>query len=521
MYKTKLNYRGFSHHFVFVFFILIFAVVGVGYKVATNAASQLEPTNTYFVYSEGGKYKYVYVWGHGRCGTKTVLYTTGTKSNALVFKMPSKASDGTYSPIKLICTANEKDSFLFAFSTTNEAGPNPVSAGEGLESTCLYVHSTGVTRTVPRENGSCQSDFKNNSGSSSDDSSSGSDAGPTATSSGVAQADRAVVMVARHIAGKELGKKLGIGTDEDRSYIFTIQGPGQTVKNRATKGFKTNFTDHPISGVKVKLSSKDRSKTSGCGINGPFFHRNRDSTQVTNGNGGVAFTHCTNGDFSLTLSNIPVEYVLPGQDGRSAELNMNDRRYIQLERVKEGEFDGIMITITLQPRTRLAPFTQAQKTAFAAAASKYWHQVTPTQAQRRVGTIDIDQTTVCKPNQVQYKYVEYKGGTDAFAWAPAGGARPDRPKSQCTVTWNLSESNYEYIKHNPDVIACMAFVHEYGHLLGQVAVKEVKSNGEISYKIGHSSNPDNIMYKTLNPDNGHLIKETGCHKPGAVNKSLH
>ncbi len=520
MKKSQFNSKGFSHHFALFFFILIFAVAGVGYRVATKAASETEPTNTYFMYSEGGKYKYVYVWGHGRCGTKTVKYTASSQSNALAFKMPSKDSAGNYPPIKLICTANSSDSYSFDFRvTSDETGSADVSgAGEDLVSSCIYVHDSGVSRTGARENGSCNTDSAKSAGdddgndSSNNGGDGSSDDGPVATTSGAPRPDRGALLIARHIAGKELSNKLGIGTNEDRTYIISVQGPGR-LKNREPRVFNSKITDNPISGVKVKLSSQNRSKRAGCGYNGPF-NRHRDSTKVTNGNGDVAFVRCTKDDFSLTLSNIPVGYVLPGQQGRSPALNIKDGRYIQLERIKADGFDGVLITITLQHRTTLAPFTQAQMTSFAAAASKYWHQVTPTEAQRRIGTIDIDQTTTCKPNQVQYAYDDAGNrgrSADALAWAKAGGGKPGRPKSQCTITWNTDESSYEFLKDNINVTACMAFVHEYGHLLGHVAVKEVKSNGEISFKIGHSSNPDNIMYATLNPNNGHLIKETGCH----------
>jgi hypothetical protein len=160
MKNINLCQRGFSHHFALLFFLIIFAIAGMGYKVATNAASKSQPTNTYFMYSEGGKYKYVYVWGQGRCGTKTVLYATGSKSNALVFKMPPKDSSGKYEPIKLICTAGSKDSFSFDFKISpDETGSADVTnAGDGLESKCIYVHDTGISRSVARENGSCNTD---------------------------------------------------------------------------------------------------------------------------------------------------------------------------------------------------------------------------------------------------------------------------------------------------------------------------------------------------------------------------
>lgn len=323
-----------------------------------------------------------------------------------------------------------------------------------------------------------------------------------ATASG-ATVDRAVLLVARQIAGKELSNKVGIGTDEDRTYIINIQGPGRTVINKATSQFGTKFTDNPIGDAVVKLSSKNRSKRAGCGWNGPI-NRNRDSTKSTNGNGSVVFTRCTNDNFSLKLTNIPVEYVLPGQTDRNAAFSINDGRYIQLERVKSGDFDGVMITITLQHRTTLAPFTQAQRTAHAAAASKYWHQQPITQTMKRYNVVDIRQTTYCKPNQVRYEYVNGIKGIDSLAKAYPGMARPDEHRNACVVYWNTHPSAYPYLRNR--VTSCLTFVHEYGHLLGHFVIK----TGD-NVVVGHSSNPDNIMYPTINPNNGHLLSETGCH----------
>lgn len=516
MKSIKLNHKGFFHHFGLLFFLVVFAIAGAGYVVATKAASKTESTNTYFMYSDGGKYKYVYVWGQGRCGTKTVLYATGSKSNALVFKLPPKDSDGKYQPIKLICTAGSNDSFSFDFRTTpDETGPADVtSVGEGLESKCLYVHDSGISRTIERENGSCNTDSaksgskdedqdSDNSGQKNDDSDE-----PIAKTSGATRPDRSVILIARHIAGKELSNKLGIGTGEDRTYIISVQGPGNTI-NRKPRVFNSKITDNPIKGVKVKLSSKNRSKQAGCGYNG--LNRHRDSTKTTNKNGDAVFVRCTNDSFSLTLSNVPVDYVLPGQADRVSELNMNDGRYIQLERIKDGGFDGVLITITLQHRTRLAPFTQAQKTSFAAAASKYWHDEPLTKTERNVGVIDIDQTTICKPNQVRYKYVLYLPGEreeDRLAYAYPGDARPERSRDRCVVYWNTHPVAYDHLRN--DVAACLTFVHEYGHLLGHT-VEIVRKNGKNGYKIGHSKNPDDIMYPTINPNNGHHLKNTGCH----------
>lgn len=526
MKSIKLNHKGFFHHFGLLFFLVIFAIAGAGYVVATNAASKKESTNTYFMYSDGGKYKYVYVWGQGRCGTKTVLYATGSKSNALVFKMPPKDSNGKYQPIKLICTAGENDSYSFDFRISpDESDPADVtSAGEDLESKCIYVHDSGISRTVERENGSCNTDSAksgNKDKEQDSDNSDGSDEddGPTATSSGATRPDRTVIFLVRHIAGKELSNKLGIGTSEDRTYIISVQGPGNII-NRKPRVFNSKVTDNPIKGVKVKFSSKNRSKKAGCGING--LNRHRDLTKKTNKNGDAVFWRCTNDNFSLTLSNIPTDYVLPGQTDRVSELNMNDGRYIQLERIKQSGFDGVLITITLQQRNRLAPFTQAQRTAFAAAASKYWHNQTLNKTERNLGVIDIDQTTFCKPNQVRYVYTldtsrEF-GEADNLASAFPSGARDDKPRRECAVYWNTHPSTYNSLRD--DVTACLAFVHEYGHLLGHHLTTQ-RANGRLRYVYGHSGNPDNIMYPSIQPNNGHLIKETGCHKPGAANQHPH
>jgi len=520
----KLNQEGFFHHFGLLFFLVIFAIAGAGYVVATNAASKSEPTNTYFMYSEGGKYKYVYVWGQGRCGTNTVKYTTGSKSNALVFKMPPKDSDGKYQPIKLICTAGENVSYSFDFRVSpDETGSADVSSvGEGLESKCLYVHDTGISRTVERENGSCNTDSaksgskdKNNDSDSIDSNKDDSDE-PIAKTSGATRPDRSVILIARQIAGRELSNKLGIGTGEDRTYMISVQGPGNII-NRKPRIFNSKVTDNPLSGVTVKLSSKNRSKQAGCGING--LNRHRDSIKTTNKNGDAVFVRCTNDNFSLTLSNIPVNYVLPGQTDRVSALNMNDGRYIQLERIKADGFDGVLITITLQHRTTLAPFTQAQKTSFAAAASKYWHseEGIVTKHMRKYGVVHIDKTKYCKPNQVKYKYVNYvRSGPDPLAYTFPGTARPDEHPNACTIHWNTNQSAYPYLRD--EVRACLVFVHEYGHMLGHWIVEDKRNGG---FAVGHSSNPDNIMHPTPNPRNGHLIKATGCHLPGAVNKHPH
>lgn len=161
MNNLKINHRGFSHHFVLFFFLVIFAITGIGYKVATNAATKSEQTNTYLIYSNGGKYKYVRVWGEGRCGTKTIKYSTGSKSNALVLKTPAKDSKGQYPPIKLVCTANKNDKLSISFDQSSKdtntlESFRSFSVGDDISNKCIFLHDTGVSRIISRENGSCK-----------------------------------------------------------------------------------------------------------------------------------------------------------------------------------------------------------------------------------------------------------------------------------------------------------------------------------------------------------------------------
>lgn len=336
--------------------------------------------------------------------------------------------------------------------------------------------------------------------------------GPIASASGVAQDEKATLFIFKHIAGKALADKLGLTADEDRSYSIHIQGPGKDVTDKANKAYGLKITNNPIKGAVIVLSSKNRHKSSGCGWNGPL-HRWRDFRRDTGKDGWARIPRCTHDDFSLAIYNIPEEYVVvPNQFERKVGLDINDGRYIQIGREKALGLDEVMISITLQYRTILPPFTQHEKVSFAAAASKYWHSITPTPRDLRRGAIDIDQTTTCKPNQVQYAYFygsKANHHEDTLAYVKAWGGKPGRPRADCTVNWNLNQ--YHFLKDKDNVNGCLAFVHEYGHLLGHVAVLEEHPNGTRYFTVGHSNNPDNIMYETLSHDNGHLRKTTGCH----------
>lgn len=316
---------------------------------------------------------------------------------------------------------------------------------------------------------------------------------PAPTGGGEVQvAEKATNMLVKKLVGKEVSKQVGIGNDDNRTYVVQLQGPGAPSNSRVARSLGVKLTDNPISGVRVHLESYDRSKTAGCGINGPFGHRYRDIATKTNDDGAAVFGHCRNGDFAILLTAVPGRFALPN-GGHTIDLH--DSSVVQLQKIDDpagGKDDYVYIVITLQQK--LQPYTASQRSRFASAARDYWlSHPAPTRTEReKYGIIDIVQAHKCQPDDVVFAYgTDHNfGGVDNLAKVALGGAKGSNP--YCRILWNTSPKVYG--ANSNLVHACVTFVHEYGHLLGYY----------------HTSSPDSIMYPTPNASSPTILKKTNC-----------
>ena len=159
---SKLNQEGILHILPVIIIILLVAIAGTFYLVSSKAeqAGSTRPSNTFLVYSAGGKYRSVtistYTEDNARCGKSDI-----NDKQSAIYKFKKK--NGKWQPIVIKCyflsnSAATKNRTLYQFRFNKDA-KHPDSARTDSEvsksnaDNCVFVHDYGITKVVSRING--------------------------------------------------------------------------------------------------------------------------------------------------------------------------------------------------------------------------------------------------------------------------------------------------------------------------------------------------------------------------------